>query len=474
MTGHKLARVLVPLAMVAGACSAGPGTAPSATSTVTASSSAGDGTDPAGSIAGDWTGRIEIPGAPLAVGVTITGADGSYAGTFDVPVQGLTGAPLTDVTVTGTTVGFGISQIPGNPRFDGEFDGSRITGTFTQSGQAFPLDLSRGTVAAAARPQEPRPPFPYDTEDVSYSGGVTIAGTLTTPPGDGPFPAVLLITGSGAQDRDETIAGHKPFLLIADTLTRAGYAVLRVDDRGIGGTGGVLAEAGYDDLAADVAAGLQFLRARPEIKADAVGLLGHSEGGYLAPLVAQTQAQKPDFVVLMAGPAVSGRDVLIEQNKLIMAAAGATPQQTDDQVAFVTRYADLIIAGDYAGATALAREQVTKAGGDASLAPDTANENMRALLAYDPAPALSALTVPVLAVYGGRDLQVPPAQSEPVLRSLLAANPDATVQTFPTLNHLMQPATTGSPTEYAAIETTIDPQVLELYVSWLQQRFPPA
>lgn len=474
MTGPKLARVLVPLAMVAGACSAGSDTASSATATVMASSSSGESAVPATSLTGDWTGSIEIPGAPLEVGVTLTGANGPDGGTFDVPVQGLTGAPLTDVTVNGSSVGFGITQIPGNPRFDGEFDGTRIAGTFTQSGQSFPLNLSRGTVAPAARPQEPVPPLPYRSEDVGYSGGVTIAGTLTRPDGDGPFPAVLLVTGSGAQDRNETIAGHQPFLLIADTLTRAGYAVLRVDDRGVGGTGGVLADADYDDLAGDVAAGLQFLRDRPDIKADAVGLLGHSEGGYLAPYVARTQAQKPDFVILMAAPAVSGRDVLIEQNELIMAAAGATPQQTEDQVAFVTRYADLIIAGDFAGATDLAQQQVAEAGGDASAAPDMANENMRALLTYDPAPALSALSVPVLAVYGGRDLQVPPAQSEPVLRSLLAANPDATVQTFPTLNHLMQPATTGSPTEYAEIETTIDPPVLELYVSWLQQRFPPA
>ena len=307
---------------------------------------------------------------------------------------------------------------------------------------------------------------------MTYQGGVTIAGTLTTPKGTARFPAVLLVTGSGAQDRDEAIAGHRPFLLIADTLTRAGYAVLRVDDRGVGGTGGVLADATYGDLAGDVAAGLAFLRSRPDINADAVGLLGHSEGGYLAPLVAQTQAEKPDFVVLMAGPAVSGKAVLIEQNELIMTAAGAAAQEVDDQVAFVGRYADLIIAGDFTGANDLARARVTEAGGSADLAPETANEIMRSLLSYDPAPALQALTVPVLAVYGGRDLLVPPVQNEPVLRQLLAANPGATVQTFPNLNHLMQPATTGLPTEFATVETTIDPAVLDLYVSWLQQHFP--
>ena len=471
MTGRRLGCTLVPLAMLAGACSAGTG-ADAGSGSAAPSSSLAQSAAQAGSIDGEWSGRIEIPGSPLDVGVTFADEAGTWTGTFDVPVQGLTGTPLTEVTVDGSTVSFAISGIPGNPTYQGQFDGEAIDGQFSQSGHSFPLELTRGAVEPAERPQEPTPPFPYRSEDVTYQGGVTIAGTLTTPEGNGPFPAVLLVTGSGAQDRDEAIAGHRPFLLIADTLTRAGYAVMRVDDRGVGGTGGVLADATYGDLAGDVAAGLQYLRSRPDINADAVGLLGHSEGGYLAPLVAQTQAEKPDFVILMAGPAVSGKAVLIEQNELIMTAAGASAQEVDDQVAFVTRYADLIIAGDFTGANDLARARVTEAGGSADLAPDTANEIMRSLLSYDPAPALQALTVPVLAVYGGRDLQVPPGQSEPVLRQLLAANPDATVQTFPNLNHLMQPATTGLPTEYATIETTIDPAVLDLYVSWLQQRFP--
>jgi hypothetical protein len=457
--------------MLAGACSAGTG-ADAGSGSAAASSSLAQSAARAGSIEGQWTGRIEIPGSPLDVGVAFTEADGAYGGTVDVPAQMLTGARLTDVTFDGQAVGFVIAGLPGNPTYQGQFDGEAIAGNFTQGGQTFPLNLTRGSVEPAARPQEPTPPFPYGSQDVTYQGGVTIAGTLTTPEGDGPFPAVLLITGSGAHDRDEAIAGHRPFLLIADTLTRAGYAVLRVDDRGVGGTGGVLADATYDDLAGDVAAGLAFLRSRPDIKADQVGLLGHSEGGYLAPLVAQTQAEKPDFVILMAGPAVSGKAVLIEQNELIMTAAGMSRSEVDDQVDFVTRYADLIIAGDFTGANDLTRARVTEAGGSADLAPDTANEIMRSLLSYDPAPALRALTVPVLAVYGGRDLQVPPQQSEPVLRKLLAANPDATVQTFPNLNHLMQPATTGLPTEYATIETTIDPAVLDLQVSWLQQRLP--
>lgn len=473
MRRRRLVRALLPLAMLAGACSAGTGTTDGPGSASSSGSIAETEAEAeAGSIDGQWTGQIEIPGSPLDVGVTFIDDNGALGGTFDVPAQGLTGAPLSNITFDGSAVGFTIPGIPGNPTYEGQYGGQSIDGEFSQGGQSFPLDLSRGAVAPAERPQEPLPPFPYRAEDVTYSGGVTIAGTLTAPEGDGPFPAVLLLTGSGPQDRDETIAGHKPFLLIADTLTRAGYAVLRVDDRGVGGTGGVLADAKYDELAGDVAAGLAYLRSRPDIKADQVGLLGHSEGGYLAPYVAMMQQHKPDFVILMAGPAVSGRDVLIEQNELILRAAGASQQQIDDQVAFITRYADLIIAGDFAQAQDLAKARVSELGGSAQQAPDIANENTRSLLSYDPSPTLSALTVPVLAVYGGLDLQVPPEQSEPVLRHLVAGNPDATVQTFQYLNHLMQPATSGLPTEYATIETTIDPVVLDLYVSWLQQRFP--
>jgi pimeloyl-ACP methyl ester carboxylesterase len=470
--GRRLLSTFIPIAVLVGACSAGSGAGPSSGSPIGSPGEPAESTEPAAATveaAGRWQGQIQIPGAPLDVGVTFTGNDG---GTFDVPSQGLSGARLTGVSVDGSTVAFGIAAIPGNPSFTGEFDGQTISGRFSQNGRTFPLTLSRGAVEQADRPQEPQPPHPYESEDVTYQGGVTVAGTLTRPDGEGPFPAVLLITGSGAQDRDETIAGHKPFLLIADTLTRAGCAVLRVDDRGVGGTGGVLADSTYDDLAADVTAGLQYLRSRPDIRAGSVGLLGHSEGGYLAPLVAQTQPAKPDFVMLMAGPAMNGKDLLIDQNRVIMRAAGSSQPEVDAQVDFVTRYADLVVAGDFAAATELARQRVAEAGGSPDAAPDMANEIMRSLLSYDPAPALQSLTVPVLAVFGGKDLQVPAEQNEPIMRELLAGNPDATVQTMPNLNHLMQPATTGLPTEYAGIATTIDPSVLDLYVSWLRQRFP--
>lgn len=288
---------------------------------------------------------------------------------------------------------------------------------------------------------------------------------------------MLLITGSGPQDRDETMMGHKPFLLIADTLTRAGYAVLRTDDRGVGGTGGNLDAANYTDLSGDAAAGVSFLRSRPDIDRARVGLFGHSEGGYLAPLVAARPDSGVAFVIAMAGPSVVGADVVNEQTELIGAAQGTPPGELDRQVRDTAALTTLLRTGDIEGANKLAREQnaalpedkrAKAADLDAQITPYFA-----ALVAYDPAPALKALRVPVLAFYGGKDLQVPAAQNEQPMRDNLAADPDATVLTFPGLNHLMQPTETGLPSEYNNIETTISPEVLTYVTTWLTQRIPP-
>ena len=451
-----------------------------------AACSAGQRTDPYPGLLGSWAGRIEVPGQPLDIGIRFTDA-GALGGSIDIPVQGIAGSLLGEVRFADGTVSFTLPEIPGNASFRGRLDGSgpaaRIRGDFRRGGSNSPMSLARGTVERPARPQEPRPPFPYRSEQVRYrSGEIELAATLTLPQGDGPFTAVLLLTGSGPQDRDETIFGHKPFLLLADTLTRAGYAVLRADDRGVGGSGGDLATAGYDGLTSDALAGVEYLKGRPDIDPARIGLLGHSEGGYLAPLAAQRSGDVA-FVIMMAGPAVSGEQVLVLQNRLLFEAAGAPPEQVDAQVAYIHELAGLLRAGEYPAAEALTRGRIEQQsatlpeGGrpspreiDAQVRAAT-TPTRRSFLTYDPGPALGALTVPVLACYGSRDLQVPATQSEPALRTRFADNPDATVRTFPRLNHLMQPATTGSLDEYARSETTISPQVLELITGWLRARY---
>lgn len=432
---------------------------------------------PEPAVTGDWNGTLPIAGQQLPIGFTFA----SDGGTASVPLQGIYDQPLENVELKPDAVGFTITGLPGDPVFHGRYDkaGDALTGTFTQSGQDLPLTLHRGAVPTPPRPQEPRPPWPYSTEDVTYrSGDITVAGTLTLPQAPGPYPAVVLVTGSGPQDRDEQIAGHKPFLLLADTLTRAGYAVLRTDDRGVGGTGGELDTSDYTDLTDDIMAGLSYLRTRPDIDGNRIGLLGHSEGGYLAPLAAQRPESNLAFVILMAGPAVSGSEVLLKQNELLLRSSGATPEEVRKQVEYVTTLTTLIRSGDLDEVRRFATEH------NDSLPPEQRQPQAAidqlttpyfdALVTYDPAPALRALHIPVLAFYGTKDMQVPADQSAPAARTDLADNPDADIHVFDGLNHLMQPADTGSPSEYPVIQTTMAPEVLSYLTAWVEKYVPPA
>lgn len=430
-----------------------------------------------GSTAGDWHAILPVPEHPVPLGVTF----GDGGDTVSVPVQGIHERRLEQVSRVPDDVRFTIPRLPGTPTFQGRYDRGTdtITGTFTQSGETLPLTFERGTVPEVPRPQEPRPPFPYRSEEVRYpSGAVTIAGTLTLPATPGPYPAVVLISGSGAQDRNEELLGHKPFLLLADTLTRAGYAVLRTDDRGVGGTGGALDRASYNDLADDVVAGLDQLRGRADIDRSRIGLLGHSEGGYLAPLVAARAGAGVAFVIMMAGPAAGGADVLMEQNRISLAAQDASAEEISDQIEFVSTLTTLSRTGDTEQVRRYLTDRNAQRPPDQRLSPDQIDEftsvYFTSFVSYDPAPALSALRMPVLAFYGSKDWQVPPAQSEPLARRYLAAAPDADIHVFDGLNHLMQPAETGNPAEYPAIETTIAPEVLDYIGHWLTQRLPPA
>jgi uncharacterized protein len=452
---------------------------------------------------GAWRGALGPGIIDLEIRVTIAADETGtgLAGTIDIPAQGLVGFPLAAFELDGNEIAFVMPGVPGDPTFAGTVDGDRIEGTFTQGGQPLPFLLERDAEARSLRPQEPTPPFPYLEEEATYANGdVTLAGTLTLPPGDARVPALLLITGSGPQDRNEEILGHKPFLVIADHLTREGYAVLRVDDRGVGGSTGDDASATYDELLGDVLEGVALLRAHPRVDPDRVGLLGHSQGGFLAPAAAARADGDVAFVILLAGPAVDGFATLLAQNERIfqLAMRTADPTVSDEAVAaavaaqidFLETLYAFLVADDTEGAQALIRARV-----ESEMAalpaeqrpPDTdlealiaANQeavtspSFVAFLAFDPQPYLRQLTVPTLAIFGGLDAQVIAEQSEGPMRDALAAagNPDATVITFPGLNHLMQPAVTGNVDEYAAIETTIDPAVLDTITDWLQERFP--
>ena len=290
-------------------------------------------------VVGHWEGQIDIPGQPITVKVDLTINDSDWSGTIDIPTQGAKGLPLSDILVveedSSLRVKFSIRGVPGNPTFDGQLQDGAISGTFSQGGATFGFQLSRERVKGPARPQEPKPPFPYKIEEVAFqNGAVNLAGTLTLPQGDGPFPAVLLISGSGLQDRDETLVGHKPFWVLADHLSRAGIAVLRVDDPGIGKSTPHPKPPTTADFATDVEAGVAFLKGDARI--GSVGLIGHSEGGLIAAIVA-SRSNDVGFIVLMAGPGVPGAELLRKQNERIFDAAGIAGERKQNLLTLLDR-----------------------------------------------------------------------------------------------------------------------------------------
>ncbi len=434
-------------------------------------------------LVGDWDGTLHTGAADLRLALHVkTGATG-LAGTLDSIDQGVSGLPLSEITVAAGKVRF-VVNAPGGV-FAGVMaaDNATITGAWTQSGASLQLVFARrpagATQTVLLRPQEPAPPFPYEVDAVRFASpkaGADLAGTLTLPPGAGPFPAAILISGSGPNDRDELVAGHKPFLVIADYLTRHGIAVLRYDKRGIGGSGGDYAHATSADFAADAAAAVAFLRARSKIDPARIGLIGHSEGGLVAPMVAAADPRIA-FVVLMAGPGVDGATILRLQSAAIMRAAGADEGQIARAAALNSRiYAAVEGAKNAEDAAArvsalLAADPAFASGaakaGMNGLAAAVSSDWFRFFLSYDPLPALRRVRCPILVLGGAKDLQVPPDANLPPIRAALADNRNAEVDELPGLNHLFQSAQSGSPSEYSRIEETISPPVLARLADWI-------
>jgi hypothetical protein len=300
---------------------------------------------------------------------------------------------------------------------------------------------------------------------------VTLAGTLTLPAGKGPHPAVVLITGSGPQDRDETLMGHKPFLVLADHLSRRGVAVLRYDDRGIGKSKGNFSIATTADFAQDAEGALEYLKRRAEIRAKQVGLAGHSEGGIIAPMVA-ARRQDVAFVVLLAGTAVPGSAVILEQGHAMAKAAGASEEKLRD--ARVKHMAFEKVMAESGDAAELEKKLRAVFGGGAGVDAQIRQVTspwFRYFFTYDPAPALGKVKCPVLALNGEKDLQVLPDQNLPVMKAALekGGNKDVTIVRLPGLNHLFQAAKTGAVSEYAQIEETMNPAALDAVSGWIGQ-----
>lgn len=436
-------------------------------------------------IEGSWEGALKTPtGMSLRLRIHIAAnPDGTLKGTMDSVDQGAFGTPIDSVTYREGVLRWTIERV--RATYEGRFaaGGGELTGTFTQ-GVAMELNLKRMSAAAAKgplRPQEPKPPFPYRVTEVTFPSkaeGVQLAGTLTIPADKpGARPAVALVSGSGPQDRDETIMGHKPFWVLADALSRAGIAVLRYDDRGVGKSTGDFSSSTSTDFSDDAEAALEFLRIQPGIDPKSIGLIGHSEGGMIAPMVA---ARRDDvaFLILLAGTAVPGADVMLAQGEAIGKAMGAPEPALVQQRQMQQSLFDAVRTTPDPEALRQKVEQALAMLPEAQRAAQVRQITgpwMRFFITYDPAPVLRRVRCPVLALFGGKDLQVLASQNAPVLEQALRAggNERVEVAVLEGLNHLFQPARTGSPQEYGSIETTIDEKALAKILGWIKAEVRP-
>ena len=386
----------------------------------------------AASIDGTWEGTLEAGAMRLRIVFHLRQElEGRFSGTMDSPDQGARGIPLSSVQLEGDTLRIEVRAAAGS--FAGTLlpGDTVVAGIWSQSGLRLPLRLRKGAAAEPVRrPQEPLPPLPYGQEEVVFpnrEAGITLAGTLTTPPGETPVPAVVLISGSGPQDRDESIFGHRPFLVLADDLTRRGMSVLRFDDRGVGRSTGTLQGTTLEDLAGDVRAAVSFLKARPEIDPDRIGLLGHSEGGYIASMVAADSGTIA-FLVLMASPGVPGRELLLLQSEALARASGLSDEAIRRSLAVNSALYALAGSGRDSTAIALEAERTIRSWADSLPAeqrsalgdldtllsrqiPVITSRWLRWLLGHDPRSALRRVECPVLALTGGKDLQVLPREN---------------------------------------------------------------
>jgi len=436
---------------------------------------------------GRWEGRISIGPIVLTIAVVVSADGAGHTATIDIPQQSAIGLALRNVSFEAGKAHFELPTGGAVAVFDGTLQGDAMAGTFEQGPARGTFDMKR------AVPQAPAPPPPYRQEEVKYqSGAVTLAGTLTIPESKGPHPAVVMITGSGPQNRDEEIFGFRIFGVIADYLTRHGIAVLRADDRGVGGSTGSTPQSTSADFADDAQAAVKLLQARPDIDRAHVGLMGHSEGGLIAPMVA-ARTKDVAFIILMSGPGLTGEQIMLAQSELIGKAAGRTDEQVKanqviqrklfaasragtgwDEAAAMIR-AELKAAFDAQPAAARASTPNPDQAIDAQVKAQLASVQtpwFRYFLDFDPATVLEQVKCPVLALFGEHDLQVPAAPNRAAMEKAFAKGGlrKYRIEVFPRANHLYQDSPTGGVAEYATLKKEFVPGFLDLVSSWILEQ----
>lgn len=441
-------------------------------------------------ITGQWNGALKIQGTQMRLVFNISQTENSLSSTMDSPDQGAKGIPTTTTSFENSILKITIANA--KIEYEGTLGQDNIiVGTFKQGGQSFPMNLSKEKIdkEKLVRPQEPIKPFPYYSEDITFENkkvGINLAGTLTLPDKEGVFPVVILISGSGPQNRDEELLGHKPFLVLSDFLTKNGIAVLRYDDRGIAMSKGDFKTATSADFATDVESAIAYLKTRKEINKNKIGLIGHSEGGLIAPMVA-SKSKEVAFIILLAGTGIQGDSLLLLQKKLIEEASGINKEDIQKGQSSNRKVFDIVNKS-----TSLEQlnsdltiyfKQILKDNPNTQKPAEMSDDDfvklqvkqiaspwMQYFIKYNPAAALEKVKCPVLAINGEKDLQVPPKENLEAIKKALTKGGNKRVATkeLPNLNHLFQECNTGSPDEYATIEQTFSPIALTEILKWLQ------
>jgi pimeloyl-ACP methyl ester carboxylesterase len=450
-------------------------------------------------VEGTWQGTLKVGAVELRLAFKISKKpDGSLTATLDSIDQGAKDIPVDEVTWKDPDLKIELKKIGGVFEGKANKDYSQFEGTWKQSGGSWPLTIKRVEKATELkRPQEPKKPYPYVEEDVTYDNpraGIKLAGTLTRPQGDGRFPAVLLIAGSGPHARNEEVFGHKVFMVLADYLTRRGIVVLRSDKRGVGKSTGKYDQATSADFADDALAGVEYLKTRKEVDPHKIGLVGHSEGGIVAPMVA-ARSKDVVFIVLMAGTGVTGEEILYRQGTDVLKTMGVDDKAVAQHRVVLERMFQVLKeekdrkAAEKKMHEAIAQE-VAKMGDEEKKKVEAQKAIiegqvqlmlspwMRYFLLFDPQATLSLVHCPVLAINGAKDVQVAADVNLPAIEQALRSggNADVTVRELPNLNHLFQTSKTGAVSEYAQIEETMSATALALIGDWIASRAnrPPA
>lgn len=428
------------------------------------------------SFEGSWTGTLVLPTVKLPTVFEFTN-DGQWKGTMQSPSQSMAKLPFSAIETDGDSIhvevrSFGI-------KYSGKLssDKQAITGQVQQGSMRAPLDFKKGPWKSYKRPQAVNPPYSYDTVDVKIPNredNVVLAGTITRPKSGGKHPGVVLVTGSGPQDRNSTIYGHQSFKLIADYLTKRGIVVLRYDDRGVGQSTGIYTQATTSDFGKDALSALNYLSKQADVDPKKVGVIGHSEGGLIATILAGQRVPSLKFIVDLAGPAIAIDSLLVLQSEAVMKVQGKTMSAQDR--ALIKKNYEIVkskLSAEEAFEALMANMRAVPGSQNVQFGDEIGvlvTPWYRHFMKIDPIPFIKKINIPVFAAFGGTDVQVIAAPNMESLTDNLPRNPKSIVKVYPGLNHLFQTSKSGSHLEYGDIEETFSPEVLKDMADWILSR----